>query len=117
CLDFTNTVRARPLSDRIEYIKQYSDLVSWARQATIITPGEAALLDEDVARGQARPGSGHVVGVPLGRRAAHLGRSATRPRVCRLRLRLALHGYDQESQPPLVRHDHMREPGEGPAPL
>ena len=50
CLDFTNTVRARPLSDRIEYINQYTDLVSWARQATIITPGEAALLDEEAAR-------------------------------------------------------------------
>jgi predicted RNA-binding Zn ribbon-like protein len=50
CLDFTNTVRARPLSDRIEYINQYSHLVSWARQATIITPGEAALLGEEAAR-------------------------------------------------------------------
>jgi predicted RNA-binding Zn ribbon-like protein len=56
CLDFTNTVRARPLSDRIEHIKQYSDLVSWARQATIITPGEAALLDEEAAR-RPRPAS------------------------------------------------------------
>jgi len=54
CLDFTNTVRARPLSDRIEYINKYSHLVSWARQATIITPGEAAVLDE-VAAGRPRP--------------------------------------------------------------
>jgi predicted RNA-binding Zn ribbon-like protein len=50
CLDFTNTVRARPLSDRVEYINSYSDLVSWARQATILTPGEAAQLGEDAAR-------------------------------------------------------------------
>ena len=50
CLDFTNTVRARPLSDRIESIDRYADLVSWARQATIITPGEAAFLDEEAAR-------------------------------------------------------------------
>jgi predicted RNA-binding Zn ribbon-like protein len=50
CLDFANTVRARPLSDRVEYINKYSELVSWARQATIITPGEAALLNEDAAR-------------------------------------------------------------------
>src|SRR5262245_49994706 len=50
CLDFTNTVRARPLSDRVEYINSYNDLVSWARQATILTPGEAAQLSEDAAR-------------------------------------------------------------------
>ena len=56
CLDFANTVRARPLNERIEYVNQYSDLVSWARQATIITPGEAALLDEDAAR-RPRPAS------------------------------------------------------------
>ncbi|HUM14386.1 MAG TPA: ABATE domain-containing protein [Candidatus Nitrosotalea sp.] len=56
CLDFANTVRARPLSDRIEYISKYEDLVSWARQATILTPGEAALLDEDAVR-RPRPAS------------------------------------------------------------
>ena len=56
CLDFTNTVRARPLSDRIELINHYSDLVSWARQATIVTPGEAALLNEEAAR-RPRPAS------------------------------------------------------------
>jgi predicted RNA-binding Zn ribbon-like protein len=56
CLDFANTVRARPLSDRIEYINKYDDLVSWARQATIITPGEAALLNEEAAR-RPRPAS------------------------------------------------------------
>jgi predicted RNA-binding Zn ribbon-like protein len=56
CLDFANTVRARPLSERIECINKYSDLISWARQATIITPGEAALLDEEAAR-RSRPAS------------------------------------------------------------
>lgn len=50
CLDFANTVRARPLSERVEYINSYEDLLSWARQATILTPGEAALLNEDAAR-------------------------------------------------------------------
>ena len=44
CLDFVNTVRFRPVSDRIELINTYEDLLSWARQATIITPGEAAAL-------------------------------------------------------------------------
>ena len=46
CLDFTNTVRARPLNERIELIKEYGDLLSWAHQATILTPGEAAALAE-----------------------------------------------------------------------
>jgi predicted RNA-binding Zn ribbon-like protein len=49
CLDFTNTVRSRPLNDRVEMIASYEDLLSWARQATILTPGEAALLG-DTAR-------------------------------------------------------------------
>jgi predicted RNA-binding Zn ribbon-like protein len=46
CLDFTNTVRARPLSERIELINEYGDLLSWGHQATILTPGEAAALAE-----------------------------------------------------------------------
>lgn len=50
CLDFTNTVRARPLSDKIELINDYGDLLSWARQATILTPGEAAALAETARR-------------------------------------------------------------------
>ena len=46
CLDFTNTVQARPLSEKVDLIGSYGDLVSWARQATILTAGEAALLAE-----------------------------------------------------------------------
>lgn len=53
CLDFTNTVRARPLSDKIEMINNYGDLLSWARQTTILTPGEATALAE-TARQQPR---------------------------------------------------------------
>jgi len=53
CLDFTNTVLARPLSDKVELIKNYNDLLSWSRQATILTPGEAATLAE-AARQQPR---------------------------------------------------------------
>lgn len=53
CLDFANTVRARPLSDRVESIATYSDLLAWARQSTILTPGEAAALGEK-ARQQPR---------------------------------------------------------------
>jgi predicted RNA-binding Zn ribbon-like protein len=54
CLDFVNTVRCRPISDRLELIKSYDDLLAWARQATIITPGEAAILAE-ASRKRARP--------------------------------------------------------------
>src|SRR5258708_9203680 len=39
CLDFANTVRSRPSSDRLDLIGTYSDLLGWARQATILTPG------------------------------------------------------------------------------
>lgn len=46
CLDFTNTVRARPLSEKVDLIGSYEDLLAWARQATILTPGEAATLGE-----------------------------------------------------------------------
>ncbi|MGH7413612.1 MAG: CGNR zinc finger domain-containing protein [Candidatus Rokuibacteriota bacterium] len=50
CLDFTNTVRARPLSERIESINEYGNLLAWARQATILTPGETTLLAEAAQR-------------------------------------------------------------------
>ena len=44
CLDFVNTVRARPLSERVDLIDTYDDLLSWARRATVLTGGEAAEL-------------------------------------------------------------------------
>lgn len=50
CLDFTNTVRARPLSEKVDLIPSYGDLLSWARQATILTPGEAASLAETASQ-------------------------------------------------------------------
>lgn len=53
CLDFTNTVRARPLSEKVDLIGKYEDLLAWARQATILTPGEGATLEE-TARQQPR---------------------------------------------------------------
>jgi predicted RNA-binding Zn ribbon-like protein len=46
CLDFTNTIRGRPLSDKVELINRYRDLLSWSRQATILTPGETEALAE-----------------------------------------------------------------------
>lgn len=53
CLDLTNTVQARPLSEKVDLIRSYEDLLAWARQATILTPGETATLDE-AARQQPR---------------------------------------------------------------
>ena len=57
CLDFTNTVQTRPLSEKVDLIKSYGDLLSWAHQATILTPGEAAGLAE-TARQQPRAAAG-----------------------------------------------------------
>jgi predicted RNA-binding Zn ribbon-like protein len=53
CLDFTNTLQTRPLSEKVDLIKSYAHLLSWAHQATILTPGEAAGLAE-AARQQPR---------------------------------------------------------------
>lgn len=46
CLDFTNTIRSRPLSEQVDLVGSYEGLLSWARQVTILTPGEAAALAE-----------------------------------------------------------------------
>jgi len=51
CLDFVNTVRSRPSSDRRDLIDTYEDLLAWARQATILTPGEAAALGATARQG------------------------------------------------------------------
>jgi len=51
CLDFANTVRSRPSSDRRDLIDTYDDLAGWARQATILTPGEAVALSDTARRG------------------------------------------------------------------
>jgi predicted RNA-binding Zn ribbon-like protein len=50
CLDFTNTVLGRPSSEKVDLIHDYEELLSWARQATIVTPGEAAALAETAHR-------------------------------------------------------------------
>lgn len=49
CLDFTNTVRFRPTSERRDLINDYEGLIAWARQATIITAGEAAAMSVKAA--------------------------------------------------------------------
>jgi predicted RNA-binding Zn ribbon-like protein len=53
CLDFTNTVKARPTSEKVDLITAYGDVLRWARQATILTPGETAELAQ-AARAQPR---------------------------------------------------------------
>jgi predicted RNA-binding Zn ribbon-like protein len=49
CLDFTNTVgdRERPESERL---RGYSDLVAFAREAGLLTEGEAARLEDRAER-------------------------------------------------------------------
>jgi hypothetical protein len=81
CLDFTNTVRSRPLSDKVDLIGSYEDLLSWARQATILTPGETAALG-DLARQQPRaaglPASGadlHTINKSIGKAMSRAGLS------------------------------------------
>lgn len=56
CLDFANTVRSRPSSDRLDLIGAYEDLLAWARQATILTPGEAAALTDAARHGSRAAG-------------------------------------------------------------
>jgi len=51
CLDFANTVRSRPSSDRLDLVGVYEDLLIWARQATILTPGEASALTDAARQG------------------------------------------------------------------
>lgn len=51
CLDFVNTVRFRPSSDRHDLIDTYDDLLAWARQATILTPEESAALGATARQG------------------------------------------------------------------
>lgn len=50
CLDFANTVDDRPTERRKDLLGSYSDLVSWAEQADVITKAEAEALVEEAAR-------------------------------------------------------------------
>jgi predicted RNA-binding Zn ribbon-like protein len=58
CLDFTNTVEDRPSDHPHELLKNYSDLVSWSRQAQVLTEQEAQRLLEEAAR---RPAEAYSV--------------------------------------------------------
>lgn len=70
CLDLANTVRSRPLSEKIDLIDSYEDLLAWARQATILTAGEAATLGE-AARAQPRAAVGALTQVRVLREALY----------------------------------------------
>lgn len=70
CLDLANTVRSRPLSEKIDLIGNYEDLLAWARQATILTPGEAAALGE-IARERPRAAAGALAQVRVLREAVY----------------------------------------------
>jgi predicted RNA-binding Zn ribbon-like protein len=50
CLDFANTLDDRPTERRKDLLGSYSDLVSWAEQAGVITKAEAEALRKEAAR-------------------------------------------------------------------
>ena len=50
CLDLANTVSWRRSSEPIERLRDYSDVLEWARQARVITPREARTLAHAAAR-------------------------------------------------------------------
>ncbi len=51
CLDFTNTVEDRPSDDPRELFNSYYDLLSWSKQAHLLTDQEVErLLDEALQR-------------------------------------------------------------------
>jgi predicted RNA-binding Zn ribbon-like protein len=58
CLDFTNTVDSRRLSEVEDHLHAYPDLASWLRQSGGIDPAAEARL---VAAAQARPDGGRAV--------------------------------------------------------
>lgn len=50
CLDFANTVSWRSSARPAERLRSYIDLVSWSRQAGLVTAGEARRLGRGAAR-------------------------------------------------------------------
>jgi len=58
CLDFANTVEGRRTPTPRERVGAYAELVEWARQAGVLTAGEARAL---ARRGRRRPASSAAV--------------------------------------------------------
>ena len=56
CLDFVNTVRSRPSSDRRDLIDTYDDLLAWARQATILNARGSGSARSDRSAGNPNRG-------------------------------------------------------------
>ncbi len=50
CLDLANTVSWRRSAEPIERLRDYGDVLEWARQARVITPREARTLARAAAR-------------------------------------------------------------------
>lgn len=50
CLDFANSVSDRPSGRPSEHLKAYGDLVSWGRQAGVLTEEEVRRLSKEAAR-------------------------------------------------------------------
>jgi predicted RNA-binding Zn ribbon-like protein len=49
CLDFANTVGGNRVTERVEWLNSYPDLVSWGRQTGIVSPQRARRLIEQSA--------------------------------------------------------------------
>src|SRR6266704_3854343 len=58
CLDFTNTIEDRPSDHPHELLNNYSDLVSWGKQAQALTEHESQQL---LARAERHPGEASSV--------------------------------------------------------
>jgi predicted RNA-binding Zn ribbon-like protein len=52
CLDFANTVDERPRAEPRDHLQSYADLLSWSRQADLLSPRRAIALQE---RARSRP--------------------------------------------------------------
>ncbi|TAH38073.1 MAG: hypothetical protein EYC70_05470 [Planctomycetota bacterium] len=50
CLDLVNTLDERPLATRRDNLESYADLVDWAEQSRLLSPGEARALRRAAAR-------------------------------------------------------------------
>src|SRR5579859_7901947 len=72
----------------------------------------------DLRRGHGRSRSHALARRPIRGGPAHDRRTTgAAARVCERHVRLALHRYEQESQPPLVRHGRLRQQSESATPL
>lgn len=50
CLDFANTLSDRTTDSPKDHLSRYADVVSWSRQAGLVTPSEAERLETEAKR-------------------------------------------------------------------